>query len=603
MASPDTLRQITQIYREGEILNGCTDFVKVAAEIQKKTGFSHPEEIVYAARRISRPDHLFAGAIATAQDLMNRGDQVTVWTQGHPLNQLYKIAGSGISSARRAFSNTDRRRFSVTAQMDKVTDIDQTVNRMRDKGVEKVVVVDDKAGNIKDVKARLRELKAEGKIPSDLDISVIWARYGVYKDKAPSGMTLEDFLQDTQTIGSISDIRDLKTPKGKTGWLLDFDNTLFRTADYNQELYAQAGHIVDGIDHILPAQIGVAAGISGTIKSANLMKHGGMSGSNITLVDTGDKQVVVKHNFPQPDRVKDDIRGYHFLSKTPLAEKMPQPHIFDEEKGFLVLPHLSGRTLREALAAGNIDSNMALTIYQQLLDIKKQWWATQSKQPFEGQVYKSMQRKEWAETQQMIPEAIRQMAYYFGVSETALQNLPLRMGGRKLPSLADMMLSVDQLLQQPPKYLIGVHGDATGSNIIFNTEKNNWSLIDAEWSGLGDPAESYVRMSKHRSSTTASSIQVDGIGVYEGAVGIRMKGEFSQVADNLHQYVAGRSKEFSHVLKDPDFLRRIKTYATGSFLREIALSTLRGNVESGLLAMVMAGESSAGPILAHHIAA
>lgn len=602
MASPETLKQITTIYREGEVINGCTDFAKVASQIQQQTGFSHPEEIVYEARRISRPDHLFPGAIATVQHLLSRGDHVTIWTQGHPENQFYKIAGSGIGSVRRVMANDDRKRFSVTAAMDKVENIDQTINGLVQKGVEKVVVVDDKAGNIKDVKAKIDELKTQGKLASDLDISVIWARYGVYKDKAPAGTTLEDFLQETQTIENISDLRKLDTPKGKTGWLLDFDNTLFQTAEYNKELYAQAAHIVDGIDHILPAQVGVAAEVSGKIKSATLMKHGGMSGSNITLVDTGDRQVVIKHNYGKPDRVQDDIHGYHFLSATPLGEKMPRIYSSDERKGFLVLPHIEGMTLREALASGKIDQRQAVTMYSELLDRKKHWWGNQEKLDFERQEFKSMQRKEWGETLDMIPEALYRMARHFGIPESALMQLPLRIGGRKLPSLETMIGVVDQLLQTPPEYLIGVHGDATGSNIIVD-QKNNWSLIDAEWSGLGDPAESYVRMAKHRSSTTASSVTVRGVGVYEGGIGIRMSSDFSPVAHVLQQYVGSRAEEFAKVLKDSTFMKRIKTYATGSYLREIALANVRGSVESGLLAMVMAGESMAGPVLAHHIAA
>jgi hypothetical protein len=487
--------------------------------------------------------------------------------------------------------------------MDKVENIDQTINGLVQKGVDQVVVVDDKAGNIKDVKARIQELKAEGKIPSELDISVIWARYGVYKDKAPSGMTLEDFLQDTQTIESISDLSKFKTPKGKTGWLLDFDNTLFQTAEYNKELYAQAAHIVDGIDQILPAQVGVAAEVSGKIKSATLMKHGGMSGSNITFVDTGDRRVVIKHNYAKPDRVQDDIHGYRFLADTPLAEKMPKIRIADETKGFLVIPHIDGRTLREALATQSIGSRQALALYGELLDLKKQWWGSQRKLAFEGQDFKSMQRKEWGETLDMIPEALYRMARHFGISDTALLQLPLRMGGRKLPSLETMIGAVDRLLQTPPEYLIGVHGDATGSNIIIAPENNKWALIDAEWSGLGDPAESYVRMAKQRSTTTASEIKINGVGVYEGAVGVRMSTNFSPVAHALHDYVGSRANEFAQSLKDPNFTIRMKRYATGSYLREIALTTVRGNPESGLLALLMAGESLAGPILAHHIAA
>jgi hypothetical protein len=343
MSKPETLTKVTQIYRQGEKVYKCTDLKKVAADIHAQLGFSKQEEMVYAARRISRPDHLFMGAFSTVQDLMQRGDQVTIWTQGDPENQLFKIAGSGIGSVRKKVSAAERKRFSVEAQMDKVTDIDKTINSLVEKGAEKIVVVDDKAGNIRDVKKRISELKEQGKIPTDLDISILWARYGAYKDKAPTGTTLEDFLAETETIEAISELRRYKSPKGKTGWMLDFDNTLFRTADYNQELYAQTAHQIDGIDGILPVQIGVPAGLSGRVKSAYQVKHGGMSGSDITFVDTGDKRVVVKHNHKNPDRVHDDIEGYHFLAPTPLGEKMPQLESYDEKRGFLVMPHINGR--------------------------------------------------------------------------------------------------------------------------------------------------------------------------------------------------------------------------------------------------------------------
>jgi hypothetical protein len=133
--------------------------------------------------------------------------------------------------------------------------------------------------------------------------------------------------------------------------------------------------------------------------------------------------------------------------------------------------------------------------------------------------------------------------------------------------------------------------------------KGFWGFGVLGFWGLGDPAESYVRMAKHRSSTTTSSVQVDGVGIYEGAVGIRMRGEFNPVAHALHQYVGGRAREFSQILKDPNFIKRMKTYFTGSYLREIALTNVRGSAEGGLLAMIMAGESLTGPVLAHHAAA
>lgn len=593
MSKPETLETVTAIYRKGEKVNNCTDLKKVAEQISKEFRYDDPNSIVYDARRISRPDHLFPGALTAVQSLMDRRDEVVVWTQGHPLNQLYKVAGSGISSVRRDLPPEERARFSVRAEMDKVTDIDKPIMDLRAKGVEKVVIVDDKSDNVKKVKERIDKLKQAGKIDPKLDISVVWARYGVYKDKAPKGLTLDDFLQEVETLEDVSELSKYGSPQGTTGWLLDFDNTLFRTADYNTEMYAHTAHQIDGIDQILPTRIGLATGLTGNIERASLMKHGGMSGSHLSYVKTNDgKAVVVKHHQSDPSRVRNDIAGYSFLTGTPIETRMPQIEAADPSQGYLVLPHIEGPTLREHILKGSLGSSEAIQIYQQLLDLKRSWWGSQDKMSPEQ--YKSMQRAEWDETQKLIPESIVKMASYFGVSKDSFWSMPIRIDGRKLPSLESVVNSVAKLLEQPPKYVIGVHGDATGSNIIVGSNPLAWMLIDAEWADFGDPAESYLRMAKQLSTTTAIGINVKGVGNFEEGLGVMMDSKFNQVAHALNDYILNRASEFALVLKDPDFINRLNIYSAGSYLRELALINKRGNIQDGLLAMVMAGKALSG---------
>lgn len=595
MAKQETLQKVTAIYRTGEKDNNCTDLRKVAEQISRELKYDDTDSIVYDARRISRPDHLFPGALSTVQSLMDRRDEVVVWTQGHPLNQLYKVAGSGISNVRRDLPPGERTRFSVRAEMDKVTDIDKPIMDLHAKGVDKVVIVDDKSGNVKDVKARVEELKQEGRIDPELDVSVVWARYGVYKDQAPKGMTLEDFLKEVETIEDVSELRQYGAPQGRTGWLLDFDNTLFRTADYNTEMYAHTAHQVDGWDQILPAQIGVPAGLSGQVIDAKAMKHGGMSGSHITLVDTGNRKVVVKHHHASPDRVNRDIKGYEFLKGTPVGEKMPSIESADLARGYLVLPHIEGKTLREQVLTGGIDQQAAIGIFSQLLDLKKVWWSKQDRQPFQPE-FKSMQRTEWSETKQLIPVAIQKIAEQMGTSFDTIWSMPLQIGGRRLPSVESMVAQVQVLLEQPPDYLVGVHGDVTGSNLIIGNDNKSWSLIDAEWAGLGDPAESYVRMAKHRSTTTATNVAIQSITPTPEALEIGIETTFNSVAHYLHDYVTGRAEEFASALKDPNFLDRFSTYFAGSYLRELALINKRGKIEDGIVAISLAAEAMMGPV-------
>jgi hypothetical protein len=592
MATKETLHQVTQIYRAGENKYGCTDLDQVCSEIGNRFDFERVSDLVHAARRISRPDHLFPGALSTVQQLLARGDRVVIWTQGHPRNQMFKVAGSGINRVKH--EGPDKSHFSLRAEMDKVTAIDQPIMDLRTKGVEKVVIVDDKSDNVKNVKARVAQLQKEGKIDPKLDISVIWARYGVYKDKAPKGMTLDDFLKEVETIEDISELKKYKAPTGKTGWLLDFDNTLFQTAVYNNEMYAQTAHQVDGLDQILPAQIGVHAGLSGKIIGAKAMKHGGMSGSNITLVDTGERTVVVKHHHSNPDRVTGDIKGYEFLKNTPVGEKMPLIESSDLTKGYLVLPHIEGKTLREQVLTGGIDQHSALGVFAQLLDLKKVWWSQQEKKPFEPS-FKSMQRAEWLETQQLIPEAVQKIAEQMGIGYDNIWSLPLQIGGRRFPSLETMVQQVQTLLQKMPDYLVGVHGDATGSNLIIGNDNKSWSLIDAEWAGLGDPAESFVRMAKHRSTTTATNIVIRNIQPTDNTLEIDLETSFNSVAHYLHDYVTRRAAEFATALNDPDFLVRFNTYFAGSYLRELALINKRGKVEDGIVAMTLAADALTKP--------
>lgn len=588
MARQETLDTVTKIFRAGESHNGCTDASWVAKQISEKTGYPDIDRLVWETQRIRSGPDLYPGAYETVKDLVTGGDTVRIWTQGHEVGQLFKVAGTGIGRVRRELGADARGRFGVYVDRAKVSNLDKPVQELTGQGINQIVVVDDKAENVLGIREKVKDLKENGVIGEDVDVQAVWTRQGSYRDRVPAGWSIEEFCNQFTVINEISELKKLSEQKGGgVGWLIDFDHTLLDTSRYHGVLYTHQALIVDGLDEHVDGRVVYTAGLSGKIKTIQPLVSG-MSGGKVAKVEKTDgEEVVLKTNKQEPHKVRAENDAYANLKSSQLARYLLDPVTFHPEPAALIMPFFPGVELRKSLQSGDIDLKTAMNVSAELFAVKRMWWQGQNKVTGVRE-YKSMQRTEWNDTKAQLGGVLEQVALGFGLPADDLKYRQINYRGRLLPSITGVMDHVQKQLEMDPEYVIHVHGDATGANILINPQNGVWKLIDNEWSGMADPAESLVRMVKQESTTTARNLAVESLSVEDDSVMARMDFDFHPYASALHWYGLDKVPEFEEVLKDPGFEGRFYSYLAGSYLRELALSTKRGNTGTAVLAMVLA---------------
>ncbi len=329
--------------------------------------------------------------------------------------------------------------------------------------------------------------------------------------------------------------------------------------------------------------------LNGNVRGTQLLTAG-MSDGVVMRIDTDMESMVVKYNPNAPHKVRHEIAGFQKLQDTPLGRKMVTPTYHSEELGVVVMPYFEGQQLRDAIRNGTIDSKQANSIIDELMQIKKDWWSKQEKVPgaHEGN---SMQRNEWTDTTRNMQGVLNNLAQKYGLSPKEMWTSPIVFQDQEYPSLLQTAGRVHEALQRRPPYLVMTHGDATGANILFDPKSQNWKMIDAEWAGLADPAEAFVRMTKYISTTTASNREQLNARIQKNRLHLDLNISFPPAAVTIQKEGIKRSPLFSHALQDPNFIGRSQEYLAGSYLRELALADKRGYPEMGLFAMLKAAEA------------
>lgn len=592
MATQELTSYTQECFEKQEEVFGNTNAKGVADAIAGNGNSSLHRLIERQVARMPTRPFLYEGVEETIKDLLALDDEVVIWTQGQESVQLHKVASSGIGKLRRVLPREKRHNLKVFTNPDKVSPLPSLINDFLEKGIKTIIIVDDKAENIVRASKKIEEAARDGYIDRETRIIPVWINQGHFQGQVPQGYTLEEFRKQFMTIEDTREIQTIRAQiEGKIGWLIDFDHTLVDTNAAKKILFEKMADSIMAtsptptISHEIDREIG----LNGNVKGIEELLSG-MSGGRVIKIITDQRVIVVKHNPLQPRKIAQEIDGYDKLLNTPLADHLPRPIATLRQAGVIVLPFFEGIQLREGVRQNRLPLDVAQRTLAQLLSIKKEWWTKQPKIQVDEETT-SMQRDEWQDTIKKLNASLLSLSQIFNIPVYNLWTSPIVIDGQEYPPLLAAVNKTATALRQPPPYALLSHGDATGANIVVSEEKNEWVLLDAEWAGPTDPAESYVRMIKYLSTTTVSEIYALDAKLQDGKIVIEMRLKFPQSAISLQQYGMTMLPVFARSLSDPYFPERVRDYLTGSYLRELALSLQRGKPELGLLAMIKAGEA------------
>lgn len=591
MPSIENIRGIQKSFEEQEGLHGFTNPRAVAKSLTRDPRSPLFHQVEQAVCRMPTEDFLYEGARETIQNLLASGDQVTIWTQGYELGQLWKVANSGLGQLRKALPPSERTRFSVSATREKFSALPSLFEKMRENGIRRAIIVDDKAQNIAEAASQVDLLRNASGLPRDLVVQLVWVNQGRTKNQVPQNFNPEEFRERFTTV---EDIRELPKIRGmgeeQIGWLLDLDHTLLNTTAAKENLFSVLAGILEPDRPLISPEIDERLGLNGDVCQMTELKDG-MSGARVLRIETEEESIVAKHNPTSPHVIEREIDGYSLLQLSPLAPHiLPPLRTTSKDDGLLVLPYFPGLQLREGLRAETLPVEVAQGVLSRLLDIKMQWWAEQSKLNPDGN-WVSMQRSEWQDTLAKVNKVLYNLSQEHGLSVQDLWKAPWVWQDKEYPPFLAVMTRVAQMLETHPPYVIFVHGDATGANILVNPQTGEWRVIDAEWSGLADPAEALVRMVKYESTTTLQSLNLFEAQLQEGRIRLEMSIALPQGTIALQQYGLSKTRTFEEVLEDPEFRSRFNKYLAGSYVREVALTTKRGRPEFAFFAIIKAAEA------------
>lgn len=587
MPKQEVLTFVKDNFFQQERQNGYTDVHAVADSL---VGNSHDhQKAERTILRMQTKDHLYDGASDTLKDLLEPDNHVIIWTQGDKRGQLWKAVNAGLYSLRQELPYEEKKRFSVIAEMDKITPLPSIFKSLQNEKAKNFFIVDDKSNNIKELDERIERWKKTGEIPEDTDIQLIWINQGRTKDQVPEGFTAESFSQRYTTINDIRQLEEIKPEDKKAVWFIDLDHTILDTSNAREKMFEMLADQIEPTHPVISPSIDLKLRLNGNVRAVEDLKSG-MSGGRVARIETDQGTIVVKYNPEEPHKISGEVRGYRALQETPLSPYLLRPFFASEADGVLAMPYFDGIQLREGIKSGELSTTDALKVVSELLSVKKDFWSCQPKIYRNGELV-SMQRKEWPDTLEKISQVVASLSERFNIPTVNLWISSLVVEGQEYPSLVTLLGQVHDFLHQSPPYAVLTHGDATGANTLYDPRTKTWRIFDTEWTGYSDSSEAFVRTTKYISTTTVQAEKPIQVSLSDGRLHINLNTTHSATASMLQEYGMSMVDVFAYSLRDPDFSRRVKYYLSGSYLREFALSAKRGNPELGLFALVKAGEA------------
>lgn len=116
--------------------------------------------------------------------------------------------------------------FSIIAIEGKMQFIPEVVNKFAEKGIERIVIVEDRVKNL------IKAMELIKKTSPEMEIFPVWIRVGQYKNKIEEGHSLEEWEKELHAIKNISEIEkvleenNVFSEEAKVGSIFDLDGPL-----------------------------------------------------------------------------------------------------------------------------------------------------------------------------------------------------------------------------------------------------------------------------------------------------------------------------------------------------------------------------------------
>ncbi len=313
----------------------------------------------------------------------------------------------------------------------------------------------------------------------------------------------------------------------------------------------------------------------------------GSSGARIDLKAHPDLvgRSVVKTNAVDPQRIHREMAGARMLLvHGAYSPWILRPSHFDEEPARIVYPYVEGVDLRTALLTSQLQDDDVVRVAQMLKDIEIARACERTARTPDTVPYGSMQRGEWGDTLARIAQLYKQ-----GILKDVDPESPIVVGEQTYPSLNDVIRRVNGLMSIAPPFVDIGHNDLTQTNVLLTgTVDSPLVIIDHEWAGYADPAESLVRTAKARKTydlpkEALQELQIDG-----GVIRMPNPAPHAQQPALFEKTIYDATRQMADRYGDDHFIDRVQLYRAGSYLRECAMSDTRSTPQHGLYAIVEA---------------
>jgi len=238
----NTLEIIQDIFYEQEREIGYVDPKLASAKIVNAASFSGIDESFIARQihKIPTKEYLYDGAYASLDELLKRGDDVSIWTDDY----VTRVATSGVTSLRTNLPFDLRKRLGLASGIEKFSLLPQAINDACSSDYKSIVFVDNKEGNLSKASA----LYAGVNNPLKPDA------YFMLVDRSKDAPENVVFPQMRTVIPSIvgsmeayNEIqRENNQPNdGKVLWFVDFNEVLVDTPEFKQNLPGSVASVLE----------------------------------------------------------------------------------------------------------------------------------------------------------------------------------------------------------------------------------------------------------------------------------------------------------------------------------------------------------------------
>lgn len=572
MSNQELIELVAKKCQEQRQLRGYSDARAIAHDFIADPLSPWYAKLVRLILRFPTQQFLYPNSYHSLEQLYQFGDVIHIWTQGNYKDQLWHFAMSRLVKIRKT-GKEQKQRLSFMLVRDKITSIATLITSLN-KNTDVIVFVDDKLSQLQHAAEQMQKLTQQQKWLSNVEAHFVYIRRteeGVVSPVSMGGYFFHSIDDITEIISLRNEIGDKK----KFYWLIDLGKTLLDSKRLKSALYIEIANFIETMPCVISPLIDCELGLHGKVVAIKQFERQSQTRQTLLVTFSDGQKKIIKCNYSDHERILRENQGYDVLSTTPLGPYMSYPEFVDYKNGVLVLPYIDGHQLRQVVKNETLPDQQVLKVFAEILNVKKTWWSQQVKHYGRLEV-SSVQRYDWKNTLEILALALAPALQESKLSLTQFMALPIMTAQAKQSySLDTVIVLLRNLLENMPEYTVLTHGDLSGANILLEANTGNWYVIDPEYADYGDPAESYVKLIKYETTNTVQKVNKSQLAIKDGKIYIDVDIQFSNLAYQLQEMGLSAAPELAMSLRDHDFLRRVKIYLAGTYLREAALTINR----------------------------